>query len=51
MSYKVVAIDPFKKGAKRLIKKYPSLLKEISELGEQLSETTNDGDCPRKFVL
>jgi len=37
MSYKVAAIGNFRKEAKRLIKKYPSLQKEIAALGEQLS--------------
>lgn len=37
MSYKVETIAPFRKEAKRLIKKYPSLRNEIIELGNQLS--------------
>ena len=37
MSYKVAAIDNFKREAKRLIKKYPSLHKELSELGKELA--------------
>jgi len=37
MSYKIAAITNFQKEAKKLIKKYPSLQKEIEELGEQLS--------------
>ena len=36
MSYKVTTIDNFRKEAKRLIKKYPSLQTEIDELGEIL---------------
>ena len=32
MSYSVIPIDKFKKEAKRLIKKYPSLKKELAEL-------------------
>jgi hypothetical protein len=37
MNYKISAIATFRKEAKRLIKKYPSLQKEIAALGEQLS--------------
>lgn len=32
MNYSVIPIEKFKKAAKRLIKKYPSLKKELSEL-------------------
>ena len=32
MNYNIIPIDKFKKEAKRLIKKYPSLKKELSEL-------------------
>ena len=39
MNYNVIAIDKFKKEAKRLIKKYPSLKKELRELSSIL--TTN----------
>ena len=38
MSYKIVAVATFRKDAKRLIKKYPSLQKELQELGSELSE-------------
>lgn len=38
MSYKISPIENFKREAKRLIKKYPSLRKELQILGEQLSE-------------
>ncbi len=38
MTYKVETIAPFRKEAKRLIKKYPSLKKELAILGQQLSE-------------
>ena len=31
MNYKVIPVDKFKKEAKRLIKKYPSLNVELSE--------------------
>ena len=37
MSFKVETIAPFRKEAKKLIKKYPSLKQEIAELGEQLT--------------
>ena len=36
MSYSVIPIDKFKKEAKRLIRKYPSLKKELSELNKLL---------------
>ena len=39
MNYNIIPIDKFKKQAKRLIKKYPSLKKELSELNSLL--TTN----------
>jgi mRNA-degrading endonuclease RelE of RelBE toxin-antitoxin system len=38
VSYKIALSDNFKKEAKRLIKKYPSLKVEINDLGEKLSE-------------
>ncbi|NBB88564.1 MAG: type II toxin-antitoxin system RelE/ParE family toxin [Bacteroidetes bacterium] len=37
MIYKVYTLSPFRKRAKKLIKKYPSLKAELSQLGEQLS--------------
>ena len=37
MSYSVIPIERFKKEAKRLIKKYPSLKSELIELNETLS--------------
>jgi len=43
MSYKVDTIAPFRKEAKKLIKKYPSLKKEIAELGGQLSNDPTMG--------
>ena len=36
MSYSVIPIEKFKKEAKRLIKKYPSLKNELAELNEIL---------------
>ena len=38
MSFKISAIENFKKEAQRLIKKYPSLQKELRDLGEHLAE-------------
>ena len=38
MSYKVIPVDKFKKEAKRLIKKYPSLKVELAEVADSLSE-------------
>lgn len=32
MSYKIIPVEKFKKEAKRLLKKYPSLKKELAEL-------------------
>jgi mRNA-degrading endonuclease RelE of RelBE toxin-antitoxin system len=37
MSYKIIAISNFRKEAKKLYKKYPSLKSELFELGKQLS--------------
>ena len=38
MSYKVIPVDKFKREAKRLVKKYPSLKIELAEIAEPLSE-------------
>lgn len=43
MSYNVVTIPPFDRQLKRLIKKYPSLKKEIAELGKVLTEDPATG--------
>lgn len=43
MSYKLEAINSFKKEAKRLIRKFPSLRLEIEELGKTLIENPNQG--------
>lgn len=43
MSYNVIPIDKFKKEAKRLVKKYPSLKKELSELSTLLSNNPTVG--------
>lgn len=37
MSYRIIPIDIFKKEAKRLIKKFPSLKSELEELSNSLS--------------
>ncbi len=36
MSFKVIPTDKFKKEAKRLVKKYPSLKQELAELNAKL---------------
>ena len=43
MNYNVIPIDKFKKEAKRLIKKYPSLKKELSDLNLILISTPDYG--------
>jgi len=43
MSYEILLSDNFRKEAKRLVKKYPSLRKEIEELGHELSENPTMG--------
>lgn len=43
MSYKVDTIAPFRKEAKKLIKKYPSLKNELAELGDKLSKDPTTG--------
>jgi mRNA-degrading endonuclease RelE of RelBE toxin-antitoxin system len=43
MSYKVFTIPPFDKQLKRLVKRYPSLKKEFSELLESLEEDPAQG--------
>ncbi|HML58058.1 MAG TPA: hypothetical protein PKA85_06790 [Ferruginibacter sp.] len=43
MSYSVIPIDKFKKEVKRLVKKYPSLKKELAELNELLTSTPTAG--------
>jgi len=44
MSYKVATIAPFRKEAKKLIKKYPSLKNDLAELGRQLSTDPTTGN-------
>jgi len=43
MSYKILTIPPFDSQLKRLVKKYPSLKREIEELGNDLSENPVQG--------
>ncbi len=43
MNYKVKTIDVFEKQAKRLIKKYTSLKKELLELVQELKEDPKQG--------
>lgn len=43
MSYKVSTIANFRKEAKKLINKYPSLKTELKELGDQLSNDPQKG--------
>ena len=43
MNYKVIPVDKFKKEAKRLIKKQPSLKNELSDLAASLSIEPTQG--------
>lgn len=43
MRFNVDTISPFRKNLKKLVKKYPSLKKEIAELGNQLSINPTKG--------
>jgi mRNA-degrading endonuclease RelE of RelBE toxin-antitoxin system len=43
MSYSIELTDNFKKEAKKLSKKYPSLKSELEELGNTLSENPTSG--------
>ncbi|MFM2193123.1 MAG: Toxin HigB-2 [Bacteroidota bacterium] len=43
MDYKIIPSEKFKKEAKRLIKKYPSLLAELLELNQHLCKHPNAG--------
>lgn len=43
MKYSVLSIPPFDKQLKRLVKKYPSLKKEFSELIESLEKIPDQG--------
>ncbi len=43
MSFSVIPSDKFKKEAKRLAKKYPSLKAELAELNNTLTENPNTG--------
>ena len=43
MSYSVILTDNFRREAKRLTKKYPSLKAEIETLGDELIQTPTLG--------
>ena len=43
MAYSIVPVETFKKQAKRLIKKYPSLKSELAELSDVLSKNPTSG--------
>ena len=43
MSYRIEALPYFKKRAKRLIKKFPSLKQELADLGLRLSKDPKQG--------
>jgi len=43
MSYSVVTIPPFDRQLKRLAKKFPSIKKDIAELGRELTENPTTG--------
>lgn len=43
MSFEVVPLKPFERQLKRLVAKYPSLKKEITELVELLEQDPNQG--------
>jgi mRNA-degrading endonuclease RelE of RelBE toxin-antitoxin system len=50
MSYNIELTDNFKREAKRLTKKFPSLRAEIETLGEQLAENPMLGESLGKNV-
>ena len=43
MNYSIIPIEKFKKEAKRLVKKYPSLKKELKELTSVLESNPTTG--------
>lgn len=43
MSYRIIPVDKFKKEAKRLIKKYPSLKDELIEFNNKLEQNPTIG--------
>ena len=43
MSFSVETVAPFRKEAKKLVKKYPSLKKELAQLGDLLSKAPFTG--------
>lgn len=44
MSYSIFTIPPFDKQLKRLLKKYPSLKQEFSDLIQNLKDSPNQGE-------
>jgi mRNA-degrading endonuclease RelE of RelBE toxin-antitoxin system len=48
MAYKVKTISAFERQAKRLIKKYHSLQKELLNLVKELKENPEQGDISNK---
>lgn len=48
MNYNIIPTEKFKKEAKRLVKKYPSLKKELAELNRILIISTNYRNIFRK---
>jgi mRNA-degrading endonuclease RelE of RelBE toxin-antitoxin system len=43
MSYSVTTIPPFDRQLKRLTKKFPSLKKEVAQLGKSLADAPTEG--------
>lgn len=43
MNYSIIPVDKFKKEAKKLVKKYPSLINELRELSEILQTNPTTG--------
>jgi hypothetical protein len=43
MSYKIETIAPFRKGAKKLLKKHPSFKDELNALGKELKDDPTKG--------
>ncbi len=48
MSYSIILIEKFKKEAKRLIKKYPSLKKELVNIKYHFREISNNRNLIEK---
>ena len=43
MNFSVIPSEKFKREAKKLVKKYPSLKQELAALGKMLSQTPETG--------